>query len=104
MRGTPDNFPGHGPAKISEAYAELTHHGFAVWMRLMVATDDELRAGRRKMARLLGYGDERSNGVLRELKRKGYISFIVNDPGLPTQIVIERRALITSKARFVRLS
>lgn len=92
------------PATIPEAYSELTQEGFAIWMRLLVATDSQLDSGRKEVSKLLGYSEGRSNVILRELKHKGYIRFIpAHRPGLPTLVKIRRKALISGPVRIIRL-
>lgn len=103
QKATPLTHPGVGPATIPAAYDELSQEAFAAWIRLMVAGEAELSAGRASFARMLGYKERRSNEVLRELHLKGYISFNVT-PGKHTRVVIDRRALISARANFVRLS
>lgn len=103
MKATESDFYGEGPVSIDRAYIELSHHGFAVWIRLMVAIDAELRLGRKRLAKLLGYGAHRSNAVLLELKHKGYISWIVR-PGLPSEVVILRRAKLPARSKFIRIT
>jgi hypothetical protein len=97
-------FQGFGPVRIEDAYDELTHHGFAVWMRLVVAETRELQQGRTKLAKWLGYSQCRSNTVLRELKRKGYISFVTNGAFRPTEVFIERKPILVARNQFVRLA
>jgi len=103
-KATASQYPNDGPATIPVAYSELTPPAFAVWLRLMVESRDVLRIGRRKLAGLLDYSEKRSNVILRELYLKGYVSFVPNGPGRPTEIIIERRALISARDGFVRLS
>lgn len=69
----------------------------------MLCTDDELKAGRHPLAATLGYSPRRSNDVLRELDRKGYISFIRNGAWRATEVVIERKAIIPARGRFIRI-
>lgn len=96
---------GDGPISIKVAYDELSQEAFAVWIRLMVTTEEELRAGRGSVARLVGYSEGRSNEILRELKNKGYVEFNKGDhPGLPTEIIITRRPIVSGRNRFVKLS
>jgi len=103
LKATSEDFFGEGPVAIDTAYRELSHHAFSIWIRLMVATDDELRVGRRALAKFLGYGQHRSNAVLLELKHKGYVSWIVR-PGLPSEVVVMRRAKLPARSRFIRIS
>ncbi len=104
-KALPENYPDQGPAKLDEAYGDLTRAAFATWIRLMVEPreNETLKKGRGKVARMLGYSQRRSNEVLLELSRKGYVSFIFNGSGKPTEVVIERRAMISSRGNFVRL-
>jgi hypothetical protein len=102
-RVDPAAFEGFGPVTIAAAYDELTRHAFAVWMRLVVMDDDELN-NRKKLAVTLGYCPGRSNQVLRELKRRGYISFIVGGPYQPTEVIIERRPFLESRGKFIRVA
>ena len=105
QKATPEQYPAVGPVTIQKAYQELTHEGFAVWLRLMVATDAELRAGRGSLARLLGYSERRSNEVLRELNMKGYVDFDTVGGGRPTRVIIQRRALVNARAsQFARIA
>lgn len=103
QKATQESHPGIGPATIEVAYRELTQEGFAAWMRLMIATDVELAAGRAKFAEMLRYKERRSNEVLRELHLKGYIAFD-SQRGRLTKIIIRRRAAISARANFVRFS
>ncbi len=102
QKGTPAAFSGFGPVRINAAYKELSHPGFAVWLRLLVAEDSELKAGRSEVACMLDKSRRSSNRVLLELSRKGYISFIHNGFGRPTEVVIERRVIIPNRG-FVRI-
>ena len=97
----PATFEGFGPIRIAEAYEELTRQGFAVWMRLVIMEYNEL-SNRKVLAKVLGYSVARSNQILRELKRKGYISFIVGASWEPTEVVIERRPFLEGRGKFVR--
>lgn len=103
LKATAADFFGEGPVAIDTAYRELSHHAFAVWIKLMVSSDEELRVGRRALAKFLGYGQHRSNAVLLELKNKGYVSWIVR-PGLPSEVVVMRRAKLPARSRFIRIS
>lgn len=105
QKATPEQFPGNGPVEIAKAYVELTQEAFAVWIRLMVMSEDELRSGRVGIARLLGYSERRSNEVLRQLEMAGYVSFQPNyGGGRLTRVNIMRRALISARTNFTRLS
>lgn len=100
-KALPEAFPNEGPARLDEAYNTLTKAAFAAWIRM--SAESEALVGRGHVARVLGYSPRRSNEVLRELARKGFVSFITQT-GKPTQVVIERRALISRRSNFARLS
>jgi len=86
---------------VEAAYNDLTQEAFAVWVRLLVASETTLRQGRRALANVTGYSVSRFNAILRELKLKGYVK-IKSSPGLPTEVVIVSR-LLAASARFVRV-
>ncbi len=89
---------------IVEAYDKLSQEAFAVWIRLHVVSDKQLKAGRSKIAHVLGYSEARSDAVLRELKLAGYITFQPgNRPATPTAITIHKRCKISGRNHFVRL-
>lgn len=93
------------PISIEKGYEELSHSAFSVWIRLMMVNDDKLKSGRLRMAKLLGYSDSRSDCVLRELKNKGYLRLIPGPRnGTPTVVEIRRRASISGRNRFLKLS
>lgn len=91
------------PATIEEAYAELSVPAFAVWIRLQMATPKQL-LGRAKIAKIIDYSSAQSDTILRELKYKGYIQMIANGQGKPSQLVIQRRTILSGPSSFVRLS
>ena len=102
FKAVPDVYPGEGPIELAEGYETLSRAAFAVWLRLAVADDDDLHGGRGHIASMLGYSPRRSNEVLLQLERAGYISFIPNGPWQPTTIVIERRPAVRRGSRVVR--
>jgi len=104
QKGTPAAFLGFGPARIELAYKDLTNAAFAVWMRLVVADESDLKSGRAHIASLLGRSQRTSDRWLHELRRKGYISFIRKGSFRPTEIIIERQPLISARGRFLRIS
>lgn len=86
------------------AYDELSHEGFAVWIRLLMADSAQLEAGRGELARMLGYSEGRSNAVLRELRAKRYITITPSKRvGLPTTIAINKHGLIGRRSAVVTL-
>ena len=104
FKATPEKFPDEGPVEISAAYDVLSRRAFAVWLRLAVASREDLHGGRGHLAQLLGYSQRRCNEVLLELERNGYVSFVPNGPWQPTTVVIERTPGIRRGSRFVRFS
>lgn len=94
-----------GAIGLVEAYTALSQEAFAVWMRLHIASDQQLEAGRQELARLLGYSEGRSNVILRELRMKGYVHLRKAErPGLPTAVALVKRCKVGVGTRFVRLS
>lgn len=92
------------PASIVEAFEELTPQAFAVWIRLMVTSEEEL-LGRKRIAKMLKYSLAASDNILNELKHKSYISFQrKKNPGGQVRVVIRRRAIISGRNNFVKLS
>lgn len=90
---------------IPDAYAHLSHEAFAVWVRLMVASDEQLAAGRHRVAEMLDYSECRSNAVLRELKHKRYVRLVKSgEIGKPTRVELIKFALISGPNNFVRLA
>lgn len=89
---------------ISKAYQELTVPCFAVWIRMHVATDDEM-TGRTKVARVVKYSEPQSNVILRDLATAGYIKLIPNlIPNRPTTVLLVKRAMLSGRDKFVKLS
>lgn len=103
FKATPDAFADAGPIGLEEAYKDLSRQTFAVWVRLMVATDEERKLGRKRLAKLLGYGSQRGGEVFRELKRLGYVEWIPY-VGRPSELVVLRRAKIRARTHFVRVN
>lgn len=88
---------------LIDAYNALSQEAFAVWMRLHVAAEDQLKH-RGKVAQMIGYSEGRSNEILRELRFAGYVSCTPGErPGMPTTVILERRCKIPGKTQFVRL-
>ena len=92
-KALPDTYPEEGPATIKEAYKTLSPPAFAVWMRLSVGKKEDLKSGRTNLSKLLGYSFRRSNEILLELARKGFICVLPNGPWRRTHIVILRKPL-----------
>lgn len=97
-----EDYPNDGPITIAGAYSELSAPAFGAWLRLLVEDVETLRRGRSACARILGKSVRRSNEILMELNRKGYVEFARGGPSRPTAIVINRRPLISARSGFVR--
>lgn len=104
VKALPDRYENEGPIDISEGYKKLSRVAFAVWIRLSVASREELHGGRQYVAKLLGYSQRRSNEVLLELERKGFIMFISNGPWQKTAIAITRKPLLKKSYNFTKFS
>lgn len=104
IKASPDLFPNEGPCDITEAYDQLSRNAFAVWIRLSVAEQEELRSGRTNLAERIGYSTRQCNEVLRELDRKGFITFLPEGPWRRTTIVVTRKPLLQRGHGFVRFS
>jgi hypothetical protein len=92
------------PITIIDAYDDLTNPAFAVWMRLLVTPEKSL-TNREKLAVKLHYSTAGLDNILGELKRKGYIQIQTpSRPGLPSKIIISRRAKIFGRNKIVTLS
>lgn len=101
-KAAPDLFPDEGPCPIADAYDQLTRRAFAVWIRLSVAEPDDLRAGRARLSDLLGYSRRQGDECLRELERKGFITFLPDGPWKRTSIVVARKPLLQRGHSFAR--
>ena len=88
---------------LPAAWSELSEPAFAIWLRLMVVPWRELLKGRGHLARLLDMPPRTLDRRLRELRNKGYIRLVPNRNGLPTTLVITRRATIVGPSAFVKL-
>ncbi len=104
FKATPDRYPDEGPVELSVAFDELPRHAFAVWIRLAIASKEDLHAGRSHLARMCGYSGRRFNDILLTLERRGFIRFIPSGPYRPTTVVIQRRPGLRTPHRFVRFS
>lgn len=104
FKASPDLYPDEGPCPIADAYGQLTRKAFAIWIRLSVAEPDELRAGRARVSRLLGYSKRQGDEVLRELERCGFITFLPEGPWQRTTIVVVRKPLLQRGHGFARFA
>jgi hypothetical protein len=104
MKALPERYPNEGPCGLAEAYDQLTKPAFAIWIRMAVAERPELRAGRAKLSRLLGYSRRQGDELLRELERKGFVAFIPHGPWRRTVVVLVRRPLLERGHSFTRFA
>lgn len=104
FKAVPDLYPNEGPCPLIDAYNQLTRKAFAVWIRLSLASPEELHAGRTKVALMLGYSKRQGDEVLRELERSGFIAFLPEGPWQRTTIVVARKPLIQRGHGFARFS
>jgi hypothetical protein len=104
IKALPDRFENEGPIELPEAYEKLSHVAFAVWIRLSVASREDLHGGRQYIADILGYSQRRSNEILLELERKGFIIFMPEGPWQKTAIAIMRKPLLRRGANFTKFS
>lgn len=88
---------------IAGAYAELSRAAFAVWIRLMIMTDDELSRGREHLSRELGYSEPGASLVLKELIRKGYIRMQSDGPFQPSKLILDKSLLLKGDDRIIKL-
>lgn len=91
-------------ATIEQAYKELSQEAFATWMRFQVATDSQLTAGRKHVTKMMGLSDGRAYVILKELENKGYIEIYREHIGVPSEIRVLKRALISGPNRIVKLT
>jgi DNA-binding MarR family transcriptional regulator len=93
-----------GLESIDSAYEELSPQCFALWVRLMTVSDEDLSGDRKKLAKKLGYTAAGLSRIIRELKRKDYIKI---NPGLRTKITgftLTRRLILKGKDRITVLN
>jgi uncharacterized protein YndB with AHSA1/START domain len=90
---------------IEQSYDELSQEGFAVWIRMMVMTPDELCLGKLAIGKKCGYSVGRFYKIMKELHNKDYVRY--NKPprlGMPHEVILHKRAMISGRNNFVRLS
>lgn len=100
-RATREDFPGEGPVEIAEAYKELSRPAFAFWLRMHVASPEEITMGRKKLARVLRTSVRNMSKWMLELKRKGYVDSSRKRPK-PERFAILRRAVVRNGQEFQR--
>ena len=103
-KAVPSFYPDEGPCPLIEAYESLTRGAFAIWIRMSAASRGELRMGRSKLSRMLGYSRRQGDELLRELERKGFVAFVPHGPYQSTTVVIMRRPLLDEGHGFTRLA
>jgi hypothetical protein len=89
---------------IEQAYSELTYRAFAVWIRLMVATPDQLASGKKELSKVCNYSTSHFYTILNELHNKDYIRHTPAPLYRPHTIILHKRAMIVGRNHFVRLS
>lgn len=90
---------------IEQAYDELTQEGFGVWIRLMVATPDELCSGKLALSVICNYSAARFYKIMKELYNKDYIKYEKSKQlGTPHRIILNKKAMISGRTSFVKLS
>jgi hypothetical protein len=90
-----------GPVYTEEAYGELSRSAFAVWIRLMTLTGDQLREGIGSVSRRLGYSPKGGRAVLSELELAGYVGFV--NEGTRQHVVLLRKAMVELRGTsFIR--
>jgi len=104
IKAVPSVYPNEGPCGLVEAYEQLSRPAFSVWIRLSVADPHELRQGRARLSRFLGYSRRQGDELLRELERTGFITFLPHGPWRRTVIVIVRKPLLERGHGFARFS
>lgn len=100
----PDNYPAEGPITLEEAWSELSHAEFALWVRLCAEPPDSLYQGRRGLAKRLGYSYRQFNELTRSLSHRRYISLHDGVRGNTTVLRIERRGVVGLQTSFLRLA
>lgn len=103
-KALPERYPNEGPCALADAYQELTRAAFAIWIRIAVAERSELRVGRARLSRMLGYSRRQGDELLRELERKGFIALLPSGPWRRTVVVLMRRPLLEHGHSFTRFS
>lgn len=91
------------PKQMQEAYKELSHKAFAVWVRLMAVSDQTLRGGWRVFMTFVRLQDVPCRRIVAELVAKGYMLVKNNGPGRPARFIIKKRCRIKGKSTFVRI-
>lgn len=91
--------------KLDKAYQELTRDAFAVWIRMMIIPEIELKTlGIKKLAKIFKYSRPGLYSILKELQNGGYIRIeSAQKTGYTTKIYIERKAMILGGNHFIRL-
>jgi hypothetical protein len=100
----PERYPDEGPCGLAEAYEQLSRGAYAIWLRMSVADRAELRMGRGRLSKLLGYSRRQGDELLRELERKGFVMFVPHGPWRRTIIVIVRKPLLERGHNFTRFA
>lgn len=90
------------PMGLREAYAELTPRAFAVWIRLMMVSDQTLRSGWKPFLRFIKLPPHKGRATIAELVSKGYM-LVSGGQGRRSRFIIKKRCRIVGKCTFVRV-
>ena len=91
--------------RLDEAYDDLTREAYAVWIRLQIVPDHELRRfGLIHLAEKFRYRQRQFGTVMRQLRNKGYVRYQAGLPGVPANIQITKRPLLVGFDRFIKLT
>ena len=91
------------PTTIQVAYSELSKSAFSVWIRLLVASDEEM-VGWDNVSEAVSLSVPRAKVVLTELIRKGFLNSERKGRGGKSHFEIRRRAVLSGQNKFIRLS
>jgi hypothetical protein len=96
----PDEYK-HGHVEIADAFAQLSLESFAVWIRLMSLSGEELRSGVTNIANLCGLTPGVFARILGDLEHGGFVGVI---KGSPSHLLIHRKAIVQLRGtNFVRI-
>lgn len=101
-KAIPETYTEEGPIDIIDAYQELSKSAFAVWIRLSVSSQEQLGSGRKNLSKILGYSYNRSNAVLYELEKKGFVVYLPGGPWKKTKFKVIRKPLLRRGHGFVK--
>lgn len=89
---------------IVKAYEELDFRTFAIWIRLHMLTDEELKMGHTKMCKITKCADKTHIAAIYKMRKLGYVKFIKKGGhGNPNMITLLKVCKIPEESRFVNL-